>query len=197
MSTESAEMPEARRQPHQVTGIPAATRQRPKQDLERLLEYIDGPFRARYMAIRRLNLEIKQVRTQENINNLLIEANDFRMELDMWIPMAERLYDELFDTSLSSVQAAAEDRKRSRGERTYADAMKTQARAAAAPLKEAVAQLKNTRDTMVGFGFSARDQLTRLTTDEALEVMVENIDIPESRFEAPIGEGLRRHIRNT
>jgi hypothetical protein len=79
----------------------------------------------------------------------------------------------------------------------FAENMKTKAKAAASPLKEAVAQLKNTRDSMVGLAFSARQQLASLSTDEGLEATVEYVGAPESRFQAPIGEGIARYVRNT
>lgn len=173
--------------------LPGAVTARPVRDFDRLLAYMtpDGPFATRREELRQQMRAIRQTPTQTNINNALIDALDFRFELDMWVPMAERLYDTLLDSQQAIAHAAAVERHQSGGARASVQLARDTAKADVGPLKEAAGQLRHTHDSLVKMIYALRDMLQHLDTDEGLANLRENVDVPESRYE-PVALALPR-----
>lgn len=161
---------------------------RPRSEIDRLADYLANGFIPRKQALVQLNARASQLKLKGELNELGFAALAFIGEVDDWLPVAERLLDQELANELDDARSEYS----ADGGKALAEQVRQRARQNTAPLKEAVATLRNAQkwgQSIVSFCQSTQ---RTISTEEFGELFASTNEVPEKLFEAPVGDSLNR-----
>jgi hypothetical protein len=146
--------------------IPFAVPTAEKSDLERLTEYMGGPFRRRLSELARTQAE--PIVYKGDCAEILRKSNFFHTELVGWLGLAKRLYTENYAEHLAVTQSAAGQQliEQKRGLRPTAGMIEAHARQELAPLEDAIERMEQTVRLCDKLASSAQSMLRTMSQDE-------------------------------
>lgn len=156
---------------------------KPETDLDRLVDYLDGPFQQRKGEIYRLVALARSLTSKEDVVRLGYTIVLFRGELDEWIRLAEQLRDDQFADQLDQAHGERSEEAREAGStRPSAKLVEQQAKKFTSPLRRAYGVLSDTRDWLDRTLYFVGAQQRLIAAEEYGDVLSGRQQPPEELF---------------
>lgn len=152
----------------------------PASDTDRLIRYLDSKYRERKNRIRTLMAETRALDDRTSAVKLGIECLLFRSELDEWIALGSKIYDNEYGDQLS---IAHNSRDRSETKQPL-EMLKAQANVHIAPMKGALSEMRDTQDLLNKTVSWCQTLQKTFSADEYAESFQHQNDIPDEFFDA-------------
>jgi hypothetical protein len=163
---------------------------RPSGDLDRLIQYLEGPFLRRKEETYRLIALARSLTSKEDVVRLGYAIVLFRGELDEWVRLAEQLRDDEFSDQLDQAHGERSEEAAQQGStRPSAKLVEQQAKKFTSPLRRAYGILSDTRDWLDRTLYFVGAQQRLIAAEEYGDVLSGRQAAPDDLFasEPPTG----------